>query len=252
MLPTVSVGYFLRILEPALIIALIGSIDTLLVLLVLDSISGERHKPNRELLGQGVGNLASGLLGGAPGGITVGALVNVRAGGRSPLAGVISTLILLAAVLGLATLLERIPVAALAAILIRAGWDILDRGFVKRIHRISRAHAVIMLSTLLLGVFIGFMTSVVAGLVFTAYANARRMEQLEARNLISVPLLDRHILSLNDVDEHADPFEARAGLIVFPDRLTVVSAREVIRAAGPRHRRTSDRYLGLFPYGLCR
>ena len=87
--PDISWGTLLRAVEPALVIALVGSIDTLLLSLVADSLTRTRHNPDRELLGQGIGNVVTGFIGGLPGsGATPSTVANIRAGGWTPLAGV--------------------------------------------------------------------------------------------------------------------------------------------------------------------
>ena len=97
-----SAGFLARALEPALILALLGSVDSLLVSLVADSLTATRHKPNRELVGQGIGNTVSGLFGGPPGaGSPVLTVTSNRAGGRTRVSGVCYALLLLAMLLGL-------------------------------------------------------------------------------------------------------------------------------------------------------
>ena len=126
-LPDLSLSALAGAVQPALIIALLGSIDSLLTSLIADSMTRTRHKPNRELVGQGIGNLAAGLIGGLPGaGATMGTVVNIRAGGRTQVSGVLRTAILLAVVLGLGKYVETIPHAVLAGILMKVGWDIID------------------------------------------------------------------------------------------------------------------------------
>ncbi len=140
-LPDLSGGTLIRAVQPAVTIALLGSIDTLLSSLVADSMTRTRHEPNRTLLGQGVGNMAAGFIGGLPGaGATMGTVVNIRAGGRTPLSGVVSAVILLALVLGLGRYVEAVPHAVLAGILMKVGWDIIDWRFVTRIFRVQREH----------------------------------------------------------------------------------------------------------------
>ena len=109
-LPDYSLDIITSAVQPALIIALLGSIDSLLTSLVADSITRTRHNPNRELVGQGIGNTIAGLIGGLPGaGATMGTVVNIRAGGRTQVSGVIRAAILLALVLGLGRYVEAIP-----------------------------------------------------------------------------------------------------------------------------------------------
>ena len=104
-----SAGFLARALEPALILALLGSVDSLLASLVADSLTVTQHKSNRELLGQGIGNMVSGLFGGLPGaGSPVLAVTNIRAGGRSRVSGVCYALLMLAMLLGVGRYVERI------------------------------------------------------------------------------------------------------------------------------------------------
>ena len=137
--PELGPDVLVRAVQPAIIIALLGSIDSLLTSLVADSMTRTRHNPNRELMGQGIGNVAAGLIGGLPGaGATLGTVVNLRAGGRTPVSGALRAAILLALVLGLGRYVEAIPHAALAGILMKVGWDIIDWRFLTRIHRVQR------------------------------------------------------------------------------------------------------------------
>ena len=105
-----SAGFLLHAVEPALILALLGSVDSLLTSLIADSLTGTRHNPNRELVGQGLGNVVAGLFGALPGaGATMGTVTNIRAGGRSPVSGALRAFLLLALVLGLGALRRADP-----------------------------------------------------------------------------------------------------------------------------------------------
>ena len=143
--PDFGTDILVKALQPAVTIALLGSIDSLLTSLVADSMTRTRHNANRELMGQGIGNMVAGFIGALPGaGATLGTVVNIRAGGRSQLSGVIRAGILLALVLGLGAFVEKIPHAVLAGILIKVGWDIIDWRFITRIHRVQREHLMVM------------------------------------------------------------------------------------------------------------
>lgn len=116
------------ILSPALMIALLGSIDSLLTSLVADTKTRTRHNPNRELIGQGIGNVAAGVVGGLPGaGATMGTLTNVGAGGRSRVSGMLAALLLLGLLIWFGGIAEPVPLSVLAAVLIRVGVDIISR-----------------------------------------------------------------------------------------------------------------------------
>ena len=230
-IPEITPGFLASALQPAFILALLGSIDSLLTSLVADSITRTRHNPNRELMGQGLGNFVAGIVGALPGaGATMGTVVNIRAGGRTPVSGALRSIVLLALVLGLGQIAEPIPHAVLAGILIKVGWDIIDWRFVTRVRHVPREYLMVMLMTLLLTVFVDLVTAVALGLIASAVMRARQSEQLELDSVVSVPLLDQTFLSDPDADEDEfDMFQARAGLLAFRGHFSVASANELVR-----------------------
>ena len=228
-LSAISADFFLRAVQPAFIMALLASMQTFVLALRVDAITGSQHKPNRELVAQGVGNVAAGMTGGMAGSIAVGSTLNALSGGRSPVAGLTVVGLILAAVLFLGPVAERIPYAVLAAILIVTAWNIVDWRLVRRVHHIPRRYALVMLLTCVLVLFVGFAPAIVIGLVVAALAGSRQLEDLETAAVVSVPLLDRSVLQDYGWDENDDPFQARTGLVIFPDRVTVASARELSR-----------------------
>ena len=242
-LPELSVGALGRSVQPALIIALLGSIDSLLTSLVADAMTRTRHNPNRELIGQGIGNMAAGFIGGLPGaGATMGTVVNIRAGGSTQVSGVLRAAILLALVLGLGRYVESIPHAALAGILMKVGWDIIDWRFLTRIHRVQREHLLVMVITLLLTVFLDLVTAVAIGLIAAGMASARLWERLELDSVVSVPLLDRSFLyeqkefdleaeedeEEEEGEEEVDPFSARVGMVALRGSFSVASSNKLV------------------------
>ncbi len=240
--------------QPALVLALLASINTLLMSLIADSMTRATHQPNRELVGQGVGNIFSGLFGGMPGAGNIPAtVVNARIGGRTPVSGVLCALVLLTLVLGVGQYVGEIPHAVLAGILMKVGWDIIDWKFIARINRVQREHLVVMLITLGLTVFADLLTAIMLGLIVAALVSARQFEYLELDSVISVPLLDisflaedqeaddddaeagdlDRLLSLlgddddEDGEEGFDPFSARCGLLSFRGSFTVASSNRM-------------------------
>ena len=108
--PILTEGFPDAILQSALILARVNSIDSLLTLLVADSMTRTQHNSDRELLGQGVGNVGAGLLGAMPGaGATMRTVLNVRVGGRTVLSGALHAVLLLAFIFGLGPLVARVP-----------------------------------------------------------------------------------------------------------------------------------------------
>ena len=122
----------------AMVLGMLGCIDSMLTSVIADNLTRTEHKSDKELVGQGMGNIVSGLFGGLPGaGATMGTVVNIQSGARTPLSGVIRVVVLFVAVFGAASLIENIPLAVLAGIAVKVGVDILDWSFLKRAHRVS-------------------------------------------------------------------------------------------------------------------
>ena len=237
-IPQLSPGFIAGVLEPAFILALLGSIDSLLTSLVADSLTRTRHNPNRELMGQGLGNFASGLAGGLPGaGATMGTVVNIRAGGRTPVSGALRSGFVLALVLGIGWIVEPIPHAVLAGILMKVGWDIIDWRFITRIRYIRRDYLLIMLVTLILTVFVDLVTAVALGLIAAGLARAQEEARPELDSVVSVPLLE-HTFFADDVDlldadlDEEDLYRARVGLVSLRGSFSVASANELAQVIG--------------------
>ena len=228
-LPDVSFDALAGAVLPALIIALLGAIDSLRTSRVADSLTRTQHNSNRELIGQGVGNMAAGFIGGLPGaGVTPGTEANIRAGGRTPISGVFRAAILLALVLGLGRYVEFIPHAALAGILIKIGWDIIDWRFLRRIHRVQPEHLLLMVITLGLTLFLDLVTAVAIGLVAAAMASARQFERLDMDSVVSTPLPDQSVVPGSDGPDTETSLAGRVGLVSLTGSFSVISASKLI------------------------
>jgi SulP family sulfate permease len=220
---------------PALTIALIASINSLLTALVADSMTGDDHNPNRELIGVGMGNVVAGLIGAIPGaGATTGTAANIKAGGRTRVSGVICAAIILTLVLGIGRYIDRIPHAVLAGILAKVGFDIIDWRFFSRFRFIQREHFLVMLITVGFAVFVDLVTAVGIGLIAAALTTARQFEVLELDSIVSVPLLDTAFLGslLDDDGDDFDMFSARVGLVSLRGTFTVASAKRLTTSLG--------------------
>ncbi|MEO1925833.1 MAG: SulP family inorganic anion transporter [Gammaproteobacteria bacterium] len=183
-LPVFSADEFATIIKFSLILAFLGSIDSLLTSLIADSVTRTHHKSDRELLGQGIGNIIAGLFGAIPGaGATMRTVVNVRAGGRTPISGALHALVLLLMVLGLGGLAELIPHAVLAGILLKVGYDIIDWNYVRRLHQVPRSGVLIMLTTLALTVFVDLVTAVAVGTIMASMLFVKRMANTQAASM---------------------------------------------------------------------
>ena len=187
------------LVQAGLILAVLGSIDSLLTSLVADSLTQTRHLSDRELIGQGIGNSLAGLFSGLPGaGATMRTVINVQSGGRTPLSGMIHSFVLLLLVLLKAGPISHIPNALLAGILAKVGIDIIDWNFLFRAHRISIKTAGVMYGVLLMTVFWDLIWAVLVG-VFVA--NLMTVESITAYQLEGMEAQDR---SAADSDLPAD------------------------------------------------
>ena len=228
-----STEFLVSAVEPAIILALLGSVDSLLTSLIADSLTGTQHRPNRELVGQGIGNMVAGLFGGLPGaGATMGTVTNIRAGGSTPMSGVLRSVLLLMLLLGLARYVAPIPHAALAGILVKIGWDVIDWRFLTLVHRLRREHLLVMLLTLGLTVFVDLVTAVAIGLIAAGMTHAQQLETLELDSVISVPLLDRTFFSQYKDMTLTDPYSARVGMVALRGSFTVASSRKLVEVIG--------------------
>ena len=228
LLPDLSPGVLIGAVQPALTIALLGAIDSLLTSLIADSMTHTRHNPNQVMFGQGVSTVFTGLIGGLPGaGSTLDSVVNIRAGGQTRIAGILRTAVFLLVVLGIGRYLEVIPSAVLAGILMKVGWDIIDWRFIRRLHRVQREHLFVMLLTLALAIFLDMVTAVAIGLIAAGMASARQFERLELDNVVSVPILDRTFFANYPVSQD-DMFSAHVGLVALRGSFTVASAIKLV------------------------
>ena len=229
--PQLQWNLLARMIEPALVIALLGSIDSLLTSLVADSLTRTRHNPNQELIGQGLGNLVAGLVGGLPGaGATMGTVTSIRSGGRSRVAGALGALLLLTLLLGAGRIAEPIPLAVLAGILIKIGWDIVDWRFFTRFHLIRREYVMVMLLTFSVTVFVDLITAVALGLIAAGVVRSRESERHELDSVSSIPLLDPAFFPDSENLLEVDPYRMPVGLVRLSGRFSIASAHELTRA----------------------
>ncbi len=227
-------AYLLRLIEPAVILALLGSVDSLLTSLVADSISGTNHNSNKELIGQGIGNMVAGFIGALPGaGTTTNTVTNIRSGGTTRISSTMCALFLFAAILGLGHYLSPVPLAALAGVLIVVGLDVIDWPLMRRLHRLRPRYLFALLITMSLTIFIDVVTAVAIGLIVAGMTHAAQLESLELDNIVSVPMLDKIFLYDEDSEPASlDQFSARAGLVDFRGTFTVSSSRNLHRIIG--------------------
>ena len=174
---------------PALTLAALGAIDALLTSVVADNKTKTKHNSNRELIGQGIGNIGAGLIGGLPGaGATMRTVVNIDAGGRTRLSGVIHGLGLLVVLLGASEYAALIPLPVLAGILITVGLGIIDYKGLKHITDVPRSEAVIMLIVLGLTVFVDLLQAVAVGMVMASILFMKKMGDVAEERAHAMPM----------------------------------------------------------------
>eukprot|EP00930_Biecheleria_cincta_P038959 TRINITY_DN26785_c0_g1_i1.p1 TRINITY_DN26785_c0_g1~~TRINITY_DN26785_c0_g1_i1.p1 ORF type:complete len:841 (-),score=84.92 TRINITY_DN26785_c0_g1_i1:26-2548(-) len=181
-MPTLTLRSLPIVVKGAAVLAFIGMIDTLLTSLIADNLTSTFHDSNRELVGQGIGNALSGMFGGIPGsGNTTPTLVNIRAGSRSPVSGMIQGLTILGIILGLGPLAAYLPMPALAGILIQSGLGVIDwRTLSKLFRRHLTLEDLIVFSVTLVGtIFYDLIMAVVAGSTVAAWVFVVKMSRLQ-------------------------------------------------------------------------
>lgn len=177
-LPLVDIGTLIQLIPAALSIAVLGSIDSLLTSVVMDNMTGTKHKSNKELIGQGIGNSLAGLFGAMPGaGATVRSVVNLRSGGQTALSAMVHSVALLLFMLVFGPFAEDIPLAVLAGILIMTGITMFDYDSLKILKDEPRTDAAVMLATMILTVAIDLMVAVGVGIVMSALIFMKRMSE---------------------------------------------------------------------------
>ena len=211
--PTFSAGEIQLMFADAIVLGMLGCIDALLTSVVADSLTRTEHDSNKELIGQGLGNLASGLFGGIAGaGATMGTVVNIQSGGRTALSGLTRALILLVVVLFAAPLTQTIPLAVLAGIALKVGIDIVDWGFLKRAHKISWKAALIMYVVILLTVFVDLIVAVGVGVFIANILTIERLSNLRAENIKAITYDDEEIQLHDEEKELLDRANGRVVL----------------------------------------
>ncbi len=188
-------GFSLSSITPyiftALTLALLGAIDSLLTSVVADNMTKTKHKPNKELIGQGIGNSIAAIFGGIPGaGATIRTVVNINSGGKTKLSGMIAGIMLLIIMLGLGPIASKIPAAVLAGILITVGIGVMDYKGLKAIPNLPRdiklgplklsSEVLIMLIVLLLSTFWNLVFAVGIGLVIASLMFMKKIGDLTA------------------------------------------------------------------------
>ncbi len=212
--PTFTPSQVTTMLVDGVMLGMLGCIDTLLTAVIADSLTRTEHNSNKELIGQGIANVVSGLCGGLPGaGATMGTVVNIQTGAKTALSGLTRAVILLIVVLWAAGLTSNIPMAVLAGIALKVGIDILDWSFLKRAHQVSWKGTTIMYGVLLLTVFVDLIVAVGVGVFIANILTIERLSELQSQEVKAISDTDDAI-PLNP-EEKALLDEANGRVLLF-------------------------------------
>lgn len=180
---------FTKYIFTALTLAFLGAIDSLLTSVVSDNMTKTVHKPNKELIGQGIGNSIGAIFGGLPGaGATIRTVVNINAGGKTRLSGMIAGVLLLIILLALGPIASKIPAAVLAGILITVGIGVMDYKGLKAIPSMPRQEVIILIVVLVLSTFWNLVYAVGIGLVIASLIFMKKIGDLTSESLNLIPL----------------------------------------------------------------
>ncbi len=228
--PTMDAELIFKMVASGLTLAGLGTIDSLLTSLVADNITRTQHKSDRELIGQGIGNTVAGLFGGLPGaGATMRTVVNVNAGGRTPMSGALHAVILLTVVLGAGALASDIPKAVLAGILIKVGTDIIDWDYLKRLKHAPKAGIVIMMTVFLVTVIVDLLLAVGIGMVMASFLFMHRATQKQVEGIDCITKTDNHGYLTDEEADIIDQSEGKVMLFHLDGAMSFSSAKAMVR-----------------------
>jgi SulP family sulfate permease len=198
-MPHFTSDMFMTMVVDALVLGTLGCIDTLLTAVIGDSLTRKEHDSDKELRGQGLANMISGLFGALPGaGATMGTVTNIQVGARSPLSGMVRALVLTLVVLIAGGLTEPIPMAVLAGIAVYVGLNILDWSFIQRAHKVSLQGMMIMYGVMLLTVFVDLIVAVGLGVFISNILIIEQLSRAQAKQVKAISDTDQDVVPLTD------------------------------------------------------
>ncbi len=179
--PGVSFAVIQQLIRPAITIAMLGSIESLLSAVVADGMIGGNHRSNTELIAQGIANICSSIFGGIPAtGAIARTATNIKNGGRTPVAGIIHAVTLLLIMLFVGKWAALIPMAALAGILVVVSWNMSEMKSFLFVLKGSKSDATVLLATFLLTVFVDLTVAIEIGMILAAFLFMRKMMQVSS------------------------------------------------------------------------
>ncbi|MEM9821601.1 MAG: SulP family inorganic anion transporter [Bacteroidota bacterium] len=181
---SVDPSVYALVLEYGLVLAVLGSIDSLLTSVIADNMTKTKHNSNRELIGQGIGNMLAAAIGGIPGaGATKGTVVNINAGGKTRLSGIIHGLFLLTVLLGLGKLAAHIPLCVLAGLLLPIGFKIVDFKGLRHLTKVPKSDAVVLVLVLFITTFGSLIQAVGIGIALACLLFMKKAGDISEQGL---------------------------------------------------------------------
>jgi SulP family sulfate permease len=209
-IPQLQPGLLLHLLSPAVTVAMLGAIESLFSAVVSDKMSGDKHNPNVELVAQGVANIFSPMFGGLPAtGAIARTATNVRSGAKTPVAGIVHALTLLAVILFAAPLVKNVPLAALSSILFMVAYNMGDWAEIPEILKLSKADIAVWLLTAGLTVFADLTLAVEVGMILAAFTFIRKISLTTTISKVTDEYIEdgrAHILQDKDIPEYIAVF----------------------------------------------
>ena len=232
-IPAVTMGMIQKLISPAFTIAILAGIESLLSCVVSDGMIGDKHNSNAELIGQGLGNIFSGLFGGIPAtGAIARTAANVKNGGRTPIAGIVHSITLLIILLVLMPLAALIPMTTLAAVLIMVAWNMCDwSAFFKLVKTAPKSDSIVLIGTFLLTVIFDLVIAIEVGIVVSSLLFMKRMAEVTdvtGWKYIEEPdVTDGEAEKMLSLSKHIRVFEI-SGPMFFAaaDRLTAIDSKQ--------------------------
>lgn len=250
-LPAITWTSFKELFSPAITIAILAALESLLSAVVADGMTGTRHRSNMELIGQGAGNIASAIFGGIPAtGAIARTATNIKSGGKTPVAAIIHAVFLLLVLLFIGKWAAMIPMATLAAVLMVVAYNMSEWREFQHLLKSPRGDIAVLLATFLLTVFIELTVAIQVGILLAAFLFLQKMSNEAHVDIITDTLRDedefegRDVSDL-DIPKRVEVFEVYGSLFFgavsqFKESIRVVTNRPKVIILRMRHVPTID------------
>lgn len=227
-IPALDPQLLLRLLSPAVTVAMLGAIESLMSAVVSDRMTGDKHNPNVELIAQGVANIFSPLFGGLPAtGAIARTATNIRSGAKTPVSGMIHAVTLLAVILFAAPLVKDLPLAALAGILFMVAYNMGDWAEIPEILKLSKADVTVWAITVFLTVFADLTLAVEVGMILAAFTFIRKISLTTTISKVTEDYVEdsrAHNLQDKDIPNYAAVFRIHGPFLFgVTDKIAIIT-----------------------------